>query len=126
MELNNEEIIQTSFCDVNSNNASSDLWEYAILTNFGAKIFAGNMAPNMEIGWGGTRRVDTSEIGILAVGEETVPNLDVGCGDGSCGEGGTPMEHTYQQKNVCIYAPLWLRGVHKFTSMVYNNNFSPI
>ena len=51
----NEEIIQTSFCNVNTNNASAGLRENAILTNFGANILVANMCHNMQKGWGDTR-----------------------------------------------------------------------
>ena len=51
----NEEIIQTSFCNVNTNNASAGLRENAILTNFGDNILVANMCHNMQKGWGDTR-----------------------------------------------------------------------
>ena len=38
--------IQTSFCDVNTNKASSGLRENAILIAFGTKNMVGNMVPN--------------------------------------------------------------------------------
>ena len=50
-----KKIIQTSFRHVNTNSASSDQRENAILTNFGAKILAGNMVPKHAKELGGTR-----------------------------------------------------------------------
>ena len=71
-ELNNEEIIQTSCHDVNTNNDSSGLRENAMLTNFGAKSLVENIVPNYAKGVGRYKR-DTPEIDILTMGEEIVP-----------------------------------------------------
>ena len=90
--MNNEEIIQTSFSNVNTNNASSGLRENAILTSFGAKYAK---VVGRYKGW-------TPEIGILTAGEEIVPNLGVGCGD-VCWGREAPLWNILTNRRMCIF-----------------------
>ena len=63
----------------------------AILNNFGGKYGAKLC-----------KRIGRYKGDIPTVGEEMVPKLHVDCEGGSWGGGGTPVEHTYQQKNMYI------------------------
>ena len=79
------------------------------LTILVPKFWQETMVEKYAKGWGGTWG-NTPGMDILNAGEGIVPKLDMGCDGGSLGEGGTPVAHTYQQKNMYI-CPSALVGV---------------
>ena len=67
--------------------------------NFGRKY-----GTQYSKGWAGTRG-NNPGMDILTAGEEIVPKFDVVVKVEVRGEEGTPVKHTYQQKNMYICAP---------------------